>query len=82
MVVTAHDDGTAEQTARLGNSVAVARAAARQVGMDPTEFERLRAAGDIDPASAPIDDLPEPIVVSVDGPNASEVLRRLRHDER
>ena len=50
--------------------------------MDPTERERLRAVRAVDPATAPFDDLPDPLVVDPDGPNASEILARLRRDER
>ncbi len=45
-------------------------------------LERLRAAGDVTPASGAIADLPTPLVVDESGPTASEVLADLRRDER
>ena len=47
-----------------------------------TPLERLRAAGELDPATEDPDDLPEPLVLAVDVEAPSAVLRRLRHDER
>ena len=44
-------------------------------------LEQLRAAGEIDPATADLDDLPPPLVLEGVGP-ASAVLARLRQDER
>jgi antitoxin (DNA-binding transcriptional repressor) of toxin-antitoxin stability system len=45
-------------------------------------LERLRSSGDVRPAEAGLDDLPEPLplVPGLEPPSA--VLRRLRHDER
>jgi prevent-host-death family protein len=45
-------------------------------------LEQLRAAGEIDPASADLDDLPEPLSVPAGTESPSAVLRRLRRDER
>jgi hypothetical protein len=45
-------------------------------------LELMRAAGEIEPASEDLDDLPEPLVLP-DGMEApSAVLERLRPDER
>jgi len=45
-------------------------------------LEQLRAAGEIDPASADLDDLPEPLTLPAGTESPSAVLWRLRHDER
>jgi prevent-host-death family protein len=45
-------------------------------------LERLRAAGDVEPATGELDDLPPPIELPPDVPTPSEVLARLRRDER
>ena len=47
-----------------------------------TPLEQLRSAGEIDPASADLNELPEPITLpgSVEPPSA--VLRRLRTEDR
>jgi prevent-host-death family protein len=45
-------------------------------------LEQLRAAGEIDQASADLDDLPEPLNVPAGTESPSAVLGRLRHDER
>jgi hypothetical protein len=42
----------------------------------------MRAAGEVDPASADLDDLPEPLVLPDDVEAPSAVLARLRRDER
>jgi hypothetical protein len=42
----------------------------------------LRAAGDIEPASENVDELPEPISLPEDMELPSAVLARLRHHER
>jgi prevent-host-death family protein len=48
---------------------------------DGSPLERLRAAGDLDPAVGDIDDLPPPLVqAGTESPSA--VLARLRRDER
>jgi prevent-host-death family protein len=49
---------------------------------DGTPLEQMRSAGEIDPASSGIDDLPEPISLpdGVEPPAAA--LRRLRDNER
>jgi antitoxin (DNA-binding transcriptional repressor) of toxin-antitoxin stability system len=45
-----------------------------------SRLDQLRAAGEIDPATAALEDLPEPLELGVEPP--SEVLARLRRDER
>ncbi len=45
-------------------------------------IERLRALGEIEPATADLDDLPEPLVLPRGIERPSAVLRRLRRDER
>lgn len=45
-------------------------------------LERLRAAGDVEPATGDIDDLPAPLVLPPGSELPSQVLARLRHDER
>lgn len=45
-------------------------------------LDQLRATGDLTPALAALDDLPDPLVTPSDQPAASEVLARLRRDER
>ena len=45
-------------------------------------LEHLTATGDLEPASAGLGDLPEPLAVPPDRELASEVLARLRRDER
>ena len=45
-------------------------------------LDRLRALGDIDPATADLDDLPEPLVLAAGIDPPSNVLRRLRQNER
>jgi len=45
-------------------------------------LEQLRAAGDIEPASENVDELPEPILLPEGMELPSTVLARLRHDER
>ena len=45
-------------------------------------IEQLRVTGDLVPARANLDDLAEPLAVPAGVPSASEVLARLRHDER
>ncbi|HWE70305.1 MAG TPA: type II toxin-antitoxin system prevent-host-death family antitoxin [Acidimicrobiales bacterium] len=49
---------------------------------DGTPLEQLRAAGEIEAASAGLDDLPEPLVLPADVESPSAALRRLRRDER
>ena len=46
-----------------------------------TALEQMRAGGEIDPASADLDDLPEPLVLPADVETASAALARLRRDE-
>jgi prevent-host-death family protein len=45
-------------------------------------LERMRAAGDVETATADLDDLPEPLVLSTEVDLPSRVLERLRRDER
>ena len=45
-------------------------------------LDRLRALGEIDPATADLDDLPDPLVLAPGIEQPSDVLRRLRKDER
>jgi len=47
-----------------------------------TPLERMRAAGELDPATEDPDDLPEPLILPGDVEAPSSVLRRLRRDER
>jgi len=45
-------------------------------------LERMRAVGDVESATADLDDLPEPIVLPPETELPSRVLARLRRDER
>jgi prevent-host-death family protein len=45
-------------------------------------LDRLRLLGEIDSAAGTLDDLPEPLVLARGAERPSEVLRRLRRDER
>jgi prevent-host-death family protein len=45
-------------------------------------LDRLRALGEIEPAKGDLDDLPEPLVLAPGLERPSEVLNRLRGDER
>ena len=45
-------------------------------------LERLRALGDIEPATGDLDDLPAPLVLVPGTDPPSSVLRRLRQNER
>jgi prevent-host-death family protein len=47
-----------------------------------TPLDRLRALGDIEPAKGNLDDLSEPLVLAPGVERPSDVLRRLRKDER
>ena len=49
---------------------------------DGSPLDRLRALGEIDPALGDLDDLPEPLVLAPGIEHPSEVLSRLRQDER
>jgi hypothetical protein len=42
----------------------------------------MRAAGDVETATADLDNLPEPLVLSTEMEPPSRVLARLRRDER
>lgn len=45
-------------------------------------LDRLRAAGEIEPASEDPNDLPEPLVLAAETESASSALQRLRRNER
>jgi prevent-host-death family protein len=45
-------------------------------------LERLRAAGDLQPADADLSDLPDPLPLAPGAEPPSAVLARLRRDER
>jgi len=45
-------------------------------------LDRLRALGEIDPATGDLDDLPQPLVLAPGIERPSSVLSRLRRDER
>jgi prevent-host-death family protein len=45
-------------------------------------LDRLRALGEIDPATGDLDDLPEPLVAAPGVEPPSDALRRLRRSER
>ena len=47
-----------------------------------TPLEQLHSAGEIDPASADMDDLPEPTTLSSSIESPSAALQRLRNEER
>jgi prevent-host-death family protein len=45
-------------------------------------IDRLRATGDLEPAGADLTDLPEPLPLASGQESPSQVLERLRRDER
>lgn len=45
-------------------------------------LDRLRALGEIEPATGDLDDLPDPLVLAPGLERPSDVLERLRRDER
>lgn len=47
-----------------------------------TPLQQMHAAGEIEPASGGLDDLPEPLVLPDNAETPSGVLARLRRDER
>jgi prevent-host-death family protein len=49
---------------------------------DGSPLDRLRALGEIEPAKGDLDDLPDPLVLAPDLERSSDVLERLRRDER
>jgi prevent-host-death family protein len=49
---------------------------------DRGALSRLRAGGDVSAASAELDELPEPLPLAPGAPLPSEVLERLRRNER
>jgi prevent-host-death family protein len=49
---------------------------------DGTPMEQLRSSGEIDAASADLDDLPEPLLLPSSVESPSRALQRLRSNER
>lgn len=49
---------------------------------DRRPLDRLRGSGDLEPARAQIEDLPEPLPLKRGQERPSKVLERLRRDER
>ena len=49
---------------------------------DGSPLDRLRALGEIDPATGDLDDLPEPLVLARVIESPTEALSRLRRNER
>jgi prevent-host-death family protein len=49
---------------------------------DGTPLDRLRALGEVDSATGDLDDLPPPLVLPPRTERPSDVLQRLRADER
>jgi len=49
---------------------------------DGSPLDRLRALGEIDPATGDLDDLPEPLVLARGIESPTEALSRLRRNER
>lgn len=47
-----------------------------------SQLDRLRATGDIDPATGDLDDLPEPLILARGIESPSQALARLRRHER
>ena len=47
-----------------------------------SQLERHRLSGELEPATAELDDLPAPLDLELDGESPSDVLARLRRDER
>ena len=45
-------------------------------------LEQLRTLGEMEPGSGSLDDLPQPLILPPGIERPSDVLRRLRHDER
>ena len=45
-------------------------------------LDRLRALGEIDPATGDLEDLPDPLVLASSIESPTEALRRLRRNER
>ncbi len=69
-----------------GETIAVTDRGRRVALLSPSPegnpLERLRALGDIAPATGNLDDLPEPLVLPRGIERPSKVLARLRRDER
>lgn len=69
-----------------GETIAVTDRGRRVAILSPppegTPLDRMRALGEIEPAEGDLDDLPEPLVLPSGTPRPSEVLRRLRRNER
>ena len=49
---------------------------------DGSPLDRMRALGEVEPAGAKLDDLPDPLVLGPSIEPPSQVLRRLRQHER
>lgn len=49
---------------------------------EASPLERMRAAGDVESATADLGDLPEPLVLPAEAELPSRALARLRRDER
>jgi prevent-host-death family protein len=49
---------------------------------DGSPLDRLRALGEIDPATGDLDDLPEPLVLAPGIESPTQALSRLRRNER
>jgi prevent-host-death family protein len=47
-----------------------------------TPLERMRAAGEVEPAAGDLNDLPPPLVLAAGIETPSQALARLRRDER
>jgi len=71
------EEGETFEMTDWGNPVAVLSPPS-----EGSPLERLRALGEIEPATADLDDLPEPLVLPRGIEPPSAVLRRLRRDER
>lgn len=71
------EQGEAIEVTDRGRPVAV-------LGPPPegSPLDRMRAMGEIDPATAALDDLPEPLVLALTRELPSKVLGRLRRRER
>lgn len=70
------EDGESIEITDRGRSVAVL------VPVPDDPLERLRAIGDLMPAEANLEDLPDPLPLAPGSEVPSSVLARLRRDER
>jgi prevent-host-death family protein len=70
----------------LGETIEVTDRGRRVAVLAPppegSALDRLRALGDIEPAKGDLHDLPEPLVLAPGVERPSDVIRRLRQDER